>query len=697
MGVKDQILSRMYVVLTFLALVPVLVAVQMVWIHLAEGEELRADGLRQARSESVLPARRGTIIDRSGRALVVNVPRYDLAVDPTFPGFKEASVEFYERLASLTHANARSYRRRVTEREGSKYVRLASLTTSEHLSVDSWDTPGVILEQSFRRRYNYRTSAAHVLGHVDLDGRGTAGLELQYDDRLRGVSGRRELLRDSRGYRRVDAAGTVVEPRDGQTLVLTLDLIRQTILEEELTKGVKEARARRGMAVAVNPETGAILAMANVPTYDPNRPDMYRLASRRNASVTDQMEPGSTFKLVGAAAAIETGVRSMHDEVDTAEGSITIVGRTMHDTHAHGIIPFNDVIALSSNVGMAKTAMLLKGGDLYTYARNFGFGQKTWIDLPGEARGLLKKTDRWSATTKTSMAIGYEISVTPLQLLMAYSALANGGLLRQPYVVAERRDAAGRTLWKATDDRARRDSVRRVIDEETAALLLPAFTDVVRRGTARRAGIEGLEAAGKTGTARIVQHGRYGSGYRATFVGFFPATNPEVAIIIVMDEPKLSIYGGRVSAPVFRRIAERWIGTFPNLAGELAPQNSLPDVTLFSVPDVTGIPAVEASRYIQAAGYRVEEPDIPLNPVVSQSPAAGTPLELGNAVRLSWDGATDTKEPRMPDLTGLGARSAVAWLTERGIRARLQGHGNVIGQSVEPGAGLPTEITLRLR
>ncbi len=687
----------MYVVLTFLAVVPLLVAVQMVWVHLAEGEELRAEGLRQARSESVLPAKRGTIVDRSGRALVVNVPRYDLAVDPTFPGFDEVSAEFFERLASLTHSSARSYWRRVNEKKGSKYVRLASLTTAERLSVDSWDMPGVILEQRFRRRYNFGTTAAHVLGHVDMDGRGTAGIELQYDDVLRGVSGRRALLRDRRGYRRVDAAGTVVEPRDGQTLVLTLDLIRQTILEEELTKGVKEARARRGMAIAVNPETGAILAMANVPTYDPNRPQQYRMASRRNASVTDQMEPGSTFKLVGAAVAIEIGGVSMHDEVDTGQGSITIVGTTMHDTHVHGIIPFNDVIALSSNVGMAMTAMQLQGGDLYTYARSFGFGQKTWIDLPGEARGRLKKTNRWSATTKTSMAIGYEISVTPLQLLMAYAALANGGLLRQPYIVAERRDAAGQILWKATDDRARRDSVRRVIDEETAALLLPAFTDVVRRGTATRAGIEGFEAAGKTGTARIAQGGRYGRGYRATFVGFFPARNPEVAMIIVMDEPKLSIFGGRVSAPVFRKIAERWIGTFPDLAEELARQNSLPDATPHSVPDVAGIPAIEASRYIQAAGYRVEEQDMPLNPVVSQSPAAGTPLEPGNAVQLFWDSVPDTTEVRMPDLTGLGARSAVAWLTEHGVRTRLQGHGIVIGQSAEPGAALPTEITLSLR
>ena len=168
-------------------------------------------------------------------------------------------------------------------------------------------------------------------------------------------------------------------------------------------------------------------------------------------------------------------------------------------------------------------------------------------------------------------------------------------------------------------------------------------------------------------------------------------------MVIVMDEPKLSIFGGRVSAPVFRRIAERWIGTFPNLAEELARQNSLSDATLHSVPDVAGIPAIEASRYIRAAGYRVEEQDMPLNPVMSQSPAAGTPLEPGSAVRLFWDSVPDTVGVRMPDLTGLGARSAVAWLTEHGIRTRLQGHGVVIGQSAEPGAALPTEITLSLR
>ena len=653
MGVRDQILVRMYSALSLLMAAALIVVLRLVWIHVSDTDELRRAGLRQAQSFKVLPARRGTILDSRGRALAINVSRYELALDPTATGFEEAQAALVRDLTRLTGKSRKTLADRIAARSSDQFVRLLSLSEEQWREVESWDVPGVILEQQFSRRYVYEKTAAHVLGHVDLDGTGKAGLELQYNDVLTGTPGRRMLLRDRRGVRRVDAAGTVLPPKDGETIVLTIDLVHQTVMEEELARGVEETGAARGMAMAVDPNTGAILGLANCPTFDPNQPEAYPRDQWRNHAITDRMEPGSTFKLIAAIAALEQGATSMDRVVDTGEGWAVFHGRTMHDTQAHGKISFADVIALSSNVGMARTATLMRRGDLYRYARDLGFGGKTWIDLPGEVGGLLKKTSQWSGTTLTSMSIGYEVDVTPLQLLMAYAALANGGLLRQPYVVAEHWDVLGNVLWRAADDPARGDSVRRVFRKSTSALLRPAFEKAVNAGTAQRAKIDGLRIAGKTGTARKVQHGAYGRGYRSTFVGFYPAEDPQVAMIVVMDEPKTSIYGGAAAAPVFRRIAERWTKMAPAPAPPLNPRDSL------TVPDVRGLPLAAARRILRLRGFESTTIGSDSDVVADQYPGPGMIHRRGGAVELQQD----ENRAHAVQMNALGKRSELFYLT----------------------------------
>ena len=695
-GPKDQILARMYVVLTLLSLLPLMVAGRVVWIYLAESEALRVQGERQASSHVELPAKRGAILDRAGRILAVNAPRYDVALDPTVEGFSSIQHAFFEKLSRLTGRSARGLRQKVRERKSKKFVLLVrGLSEAQKEKVESWEVPGVILQPKFARRYNYGATMAHVLGHVDADGTGKAGLELRYDDFLKGVPGRRAVRRDRRGVIKTVVGGAVIEPKHGETVVLTLDLIRQTILEEELARGVEESGAAWGTAIAVNPNTGAILALANVPTYDPNRPSAFETGQRRNHAITDRLEPGSTFKLISAVALLEGGHVMMEDSIETGAGWIVFHGRTMRDTHANGTISFAEVIIKSSNVGMAKTATQMKPGDLFQYARNLGFGQPTWVDLPGEVGGLLKRPSQWSGTTLTSMSIGYEIDVTPLQLVMAYAALANGGLLLQPYLVAERRDLTGQTLWRAESDPARRDSVRRVFKKKTAQKLLPAFEGVVNEGTAKEAQVEGLPIAGKTGTARKAAGGSYGRGYRATFVGFFPADDPQVAMVVVMDEPKTSGYGGIVSAPVFKRVAERWVGTFPAIAGRMAPAQALPDVQEQPVPDVSDQPASVAVHRLRAAGYRVAPVAPTATPVAGQMPEAGALKKPGTPVRLTLADEAEAPEAVMPDLTGLSAREAMFWLQARGVAVRFEGRGQVVRQSPEAGAALPKQVVLR--
>ncbi len=309
--------------------------------------------------------------------------------------------------------------------------------------------------------------------------------------------------------------------------------------------------------------------MANYPTFNPNNPTSAPMAYRRNRAVTDQYEPGSAFKLVSGVAAIEEGIIEMTDTVDTGAGWTVFHGRTMNDTHAYGEIPFLDVLAYSSNVGTAMAIARMEEAAFYQYARKMGFGEPTWINLPGEVGGSLRPPSEWHGTALTSMSIGYGVTVTPLQLVTAYAALANGGLMVQPHIVARRLDARRRTVWEFDPD-----TLRRAFSEETAEALLPAFIKVVEEGTATQAQIDGMLIAGKTGTARKVIDGRYRRKYRATFVGFFPANDPVAALIVVLDEPQTSIYGGSTAAPIFERIARRWAWTFPTVANRLADAHS---------------------------------------------------------------------------------------------------------------------------
>ena len=686
----------MYVVLTLLSLVPLAVAVQIVRIHVTQGEELREQGERQASSFVTIPAKRGAILDRAGRTLAVNTARYDLAVDPTARGFADASSSFFERLSKLTGRPASAFRRKVSGRSSPQYVLLLrAISEAQKEAIESWNVPGLLLDPSFARRYNYGRAAAHIIGHVSVDGGGIAGLELQYDEYLQGTDGQRAAKRDRLGQLKAFVQGKVVEPEHGESLLLTIDLIRQTVLEEELARGVAETGASWGSAVALDPYTGAILAMANMPTFDPNNAAAYSTDARRNRSITDRLEPGSTFKLVAAAAAVEQGLVALDDSVETGDGWAVIHGRTLHDTHAHGTVTFADVIALSSNVGTARVVSEMKPGVLYQYARNLGFGNPTWVDLPGEVQGLLKRPESWSGTSLTSIAIGYEVDVTPLQLVTAYAALANGGLLVRPYVVAERRDVFGNVTW-----RARQDSIRRAFEAETARKLLPAFERAVAEGTAKLAAIDGLPVAGKTGTARKVSGGSYAPGaYRASFVGFFPADDPKVVMAVVLDEPKSSWYGGSAAAPIFQRTAERWIATYPEVAQRLSPPDSLPPFPVIDIPDVRGLPTVIAQRQLESRGYHVRARSDGgfIHPVALQSPAAGTPEAPGSTIRITAADSLGADGSKMPDVRGLSSRNALLWLTELGHDVRLDGVGTVVAQVPAPGEAIAGRILIKSR
>ena len=686
---RDAALARLYTVLVALLVLPVLVVVQMGRIYLAEGTELRERGEQQAASFQDLPAQRGAIYDRAGRALVVNTARYVVEADPTVAGFEARQDELVETLAALTDRTAGDYRRMIRDRASRQYVLLVrNLDEAAKERLDLAAFPGVMTQGSFARRYNYASTAAHVLGHVTRDLDGSAGLELLFDRDLSGEPGRQATQRDRRGRTRAIVGGARTEPRDGQSLVLTIDLVRQAILEEELARGVEAAGARWGTAIAMDPRTGEILALANAPTYDPNRAGQFTDAARRNHAVVDRIEPGSTFKLVTAIAALESGAVTTETPVETGNGSATFAGRTIYDTQAHGTVSFGRALAVSSNVAMAKTARRIGPAPLYQTARALGFGEMTTVDLPGEVAGSLRRPEDWDGTTLASLAMGYAVEVTPLQMLTAYAALANGGVLVHPHVVKERLDANGEVVWTAPTD-----SVRRAFSPETAAALLPYFEQAVasKGGTAASARVEGLRVAGKTGTARKAAGGGYSGAYRASFAGLFPVEAPEVVMLVVLDSPTNGVYGGTVAAPIFGATAQRWVGTFPSIAERMAPAGEVAPRASAPLPAVDDLPAVLAAGRLRAEGFAVRAPEDGWAAARLDRAAPGDTLRLDKTVRLAR-----AAEPvrTMPDLRGLGARQAVAWLRALGVTPRLRGTGTVRAQSIAPGAPLG-DVTLR--
>jgi cell division protein FtsI (penicillin-binding protein 3) len=421
----------------------------------------------------------------------------------------------------------------------------------------------------------------------------------------------------------------------------------QHIAERELRAGVAENHAAGGSAVIMDPRTGEILALANWPTFNPNAFLDSHEVERRNRAIQDLFEPGSTFKLVTASAALEEHVIRPQDPVDCAPGFITFPGRPpIRDVHAYGVLPFSDVIVKSSNVGAIKVGLRLGPERLNRYIDRFGFGRPISPDFRGESPGIVWDPAKLDASALASVSMGYQIGVTPVQMAAATSSIANGGTLIEPRVVRAIIKDGRRTLLQAR-------ALRRTVSQDTAAELTAIMEDVVERGTARSAQIDGYTIAGKTGTAAKLVNGRYSkSDYNASFVGFIPSRNPVLTIIVVIDSPRAAGYfGGVVAAPVFKRIAEaamRQLGVPPNIGA---------------------VPPVLVARHDANA------------PAITPHPVVNGPDTVVQAVEATEPGL-------MPDLRGLAAREAVKALTRLGMTARINGSGFVVEQSPEPGTPL---------
>ncbi|MFI5179526.1 MAG: penicillin-binding protein [Vicinamibacterales bacterium] len=635
---------RIVAVAALLALWVVGIETRLVFLQVLRHADLVGRAERQQRQTIDVPAKRGDILDRRGRVLATSVDADSICAWPAEigqPGI--AAAKLCDALGDCTDRERQSLTDRFGQSKKFVYVR-RQVSPDQARRVAELNLEGVGFIKESKRFYPNKELAAHLLGWVGLDNTGLSGLEYTYDPQIRGKKGAILIQTDAKrhAFSRLERP-----PTSGSTVELTVDEYLQHVAERELHAGVVENLAAGGSAIIMNPHTGEILAMANEPTFNPNDYRDSQEIERRNRAVQDLYEPGSTFKVVTASAAIEERVMPLDTMIDTNPGQIRVDRtRVVSDVKNHGVLSFSDVFVESSNVGAIKIGFKIGTARLSEYVQRFGFGHAVSPDFPGENTGIVWRPDRWTDSALASVSMGYQVGVTPLQMAAAVSSVANGGLYVEPRVI--------RAVYRDNRRYAVQPKVvRRTITADTAATLTTIMEGVVERGTATATRIPGYTIAGKTGTAAKLVNGRYSkSEHYGSFVGFIPSRDPVVTMLVVLDAPHgpHGYYGGNVSAPIFKRIAEATLQYFG------------------IGPTINPSPAVLVARHDDS----------------SNAPTTGAGVSEQPIVSLVSDGPAGT----VPDLRGLSARDALRKLARVGLNAHLAGDGFVVSQAPAPGEPL---------
>lgn len=645
---------------------------RLFWVQVVQGAHYRDLAKKQYESKVPLRAERGKLVDRSMRDIASMMQTTSFAADPQMIEHPDMCAQL---LSAAAGEPAASYLQRL-RRKDTRFVWLArGVNTVMFPVLDTLQDRGLIRVKEPKRLFTHGPLAAQLVGTTDVDNNGLTGLELQYDALLRGTSGFVIMQRDGRGRLRPGVDPEREAPKDGLGLQLTIDLEMQRVAEQELAYGVRLVGATSGTVIAIEPSTGEILAMASYPSFDPSRLDRATDDAIRIRSITDQYEPGSTMKAITAAALLDRRVIGPNDIVDGGTGVLTLPGEVqIRDDHPVGQTTFREAMEQSSNVVFATLSRKLDDRVYYKYVRDFGFGIPTGIDLPGEVRGRLKKPSEFDATSKLYMSFGYELSATALQVVAAYAAIANGGVLMQPRVVKSILNDDG-SVHTAFDSQR----IRQVISEQTATTLSDILVGVVERGTGKEARIPGVRIAGKTGTAQQLTDGVYNrQNYTASFVGYYPADQPRVAMIVMLDRPTLSIYGGGTAAPIFKRIVQKTMTMLQLDAGTQKKIAASTQADTVLVPDVRGLTSATADSVLRRLGLRSEMAS-GSGVITKQDPQVGAQRERGSVIIVHGQ-PQQGAAPQRPDVVGFPLRRAVTVLHAAGFEVKIRGSGRVTQQ-----------------
>ncbi len=616
------------------------VVARLVQIQIADGSRYRAKAQRQQERRVEIPGQRGSILDREGRELAVSVETASVyAIPDDVKDARRAAAA----LAPVLAMPASEILSKLKSERGFVWVR-RQLDPESAAAVRALKLPGIHFVAEPKRFYPKGRLAAAVLGFVGTDGTGLAGLEHFYDGAIRGKPGELVALTDARRSRYGEAENAGRPAEEGASLVLSLDSGVQFAAERELAEAMEAHRAQSGAIVVMDPFSGEVLAMASAPDFDPNSFGRFPPEKRRNRAIADAYEPGSTFKIVTGALALEQGLVGLDEVIDTGNGTIRVANTTIQeaDRHRYGALTLAGIFEHSSNIGIIRVGMRLGSRNLYEGASSFGVGRPSGVDLPGENVGIFRPLPRWSGLSTASISMGQEVSLNALQLARVTAIVANGGYLVQPHLVT-------RIAEPGKPPRAIPATPRtRVLSPATARAISKILVGVVDHGTGAKAAIPGFAVAGKTGTAQKAGVGGYQAGSHVpNFAGYAPAENARCVAVVVLEEPQGKYYAADVAAPLFARVVAQTLGIL-----RVAPREQ-------QVPET----------------------------VLAQAPPRPAPAYPAGLVPASLRSRPAEPSDRTPSVMGLPARQAIAIFAEAGVLARLQGSGFVVAQ--DPPAGSP--------
>ena len=641
--------SRVVVVVSAIVLAWFGLSMRLFQVQILDGSKYREQGFMQAQAQIPIPAVRGNIYDRNNKPLTRNIIKYSFATYPTKIGDPKTLAN------SMSNYFGRSpdyYNQKLTKNQNFTYL-------ERNINRDDCqgfleDLPaGLIVERDSHRFYPNGNISAQLIGYTDPDNHGLTGLEQEFDQYLTGTAG--WVVRQLSGKGKVLPNNRFPKkrPLDGSNIQLTIDLDYQVVLHEELRRRIDETSAISAMGILMNPQTGAILAMVSIPDFDANYPAKFPMETHKNRVLTDQFEPGSTFKFVAAAAALKHDLVNLQEEFFCENGQYTFAGQVVNDHEDYGLLTFPQIIENSSNVGMIKIAERIGPNRLYRTCRDFGFGMPTHISFAGESAGTLRRLENWSGFSLASVTIGQEVAVTTLQLAMAYSAIANGGFLMKPRLVSQIVNNTGKPIYREEPEVLRKISEPSVMKDLTAMLI-----QVVETGTGTSARIPGWSIAGKTGTAEKFIDGEYSaSKYISNFAGFFPAENPQIVGILVLNEPRYGFHwGGIGAAPIFRRVIKRIIN-------------------------------MDDSIQILKDKYKDKEEPLLMVDAYRNEPEKADLFPKSLSTRAVFTQIAQN-ENAVPDVRGMSLLQAKIVLRQFGYQTKFSGSGQVQWQSPKPGTFL---------
>lgn len=673
---------RVILLFVFSALIILVLLGRLAYIQFVWAEDLGRMALETRMREVPVEPKRGVIYDRKGRELAISVNVESVYAIPAQIEDPEATAETIsgvlgipadEVLLKITRPQSFVWVERKVPEDVARQLRLLEL-------------PGIDFTQESKRYYPKDVLACHIIGIAGIDNQGLEGMEMVYDKYLRGTYGKIIIEFDARGKEMPQATHGYVPPVDGDNLFLTIDEVIQFVAERELEKAVLANGAKGGSIIVMEPSTGDILAMAAWPRFDPNFYSEYPAESRRNPAISDSYSPGSTFKPITAAGALEEGVVTMNTTFN-CPGSIKVPGAVIscHRAGGHGTINMWEIIEHSCNVGFINVGLKLGIESFYKYLVSFGLTQKTGIDFPGEAVGIVPRPENTKIVDLACMSFGQTLTITPIQLTAAISAIVNDGAYMQPRLAREVRSPDG-TVQAKMEPRA----VRQVISRETANELKAALQRVVDQGTGRHAYIEGYNVGGKTGTAQKVIGGRIVEGrYVASFIGFAPVENPRAVVLVLIDEPSGAYYGGQIAAPVFASVMKdilHYLEVPPNSVPTRERPSDAPVEDLM-VPNLVNLTPDEASRVASEAGLSLTVEGSGAM-ICAQVPAAGAIVPSGVMLLAYTDemSATPFGTVRVPALEGMSIRQVAEKLAAAGLRLNPIGSGVATSQDPAPGS-----------